>query len=388
MSLKRFSFRGYYGFQNAGDDALASVAVWGARKYWHADSLCLFATSLPGLPPGIEARAGLKRGIFAVMPSALRSADRRRKEARILQETEFLVFGGGSILLQAAALEYWLDCVRRLKKRGGAAAAIGVSVGPFESSRAEKLYQEMVHELDFICVRDHSSYEFLSSWRTTTPAVEAFDLAALLPQAFGLPQNQAGHPAGGGAEGMRPGGERKILGISLCNYPQDGLNQAREDSLVDALLRWDAGKRISLRLFDFNDSKVYGDAPLSQRLAARLGGKYQIEHTRYNPDPSKLYRGIVECHVLIGVRLHSAVFAYRAECPLLLIQYHKKCTGFLDAIGAPEWSYLPPNGGTSAEVIQNLEAAFDSRATPRLAVEEAVRQSGLNFSTAPARWLA
>ena len=82
-----------------------------------------------------------------------------------------------------------------------------------------------------------------------------------------------------------------------------------------------------------------------------------VEIIPYSREPEVTWKRIAECDVFFGVRLHSGIFAFIADVPFVLVEYHLKCKDFLDDINWPErWRigdfYKTPDD--TAEILLNM----------------------------------
>ena len=190
-------FTGYYGHSNTGDDAFVEVASWGAEKYWNKsksiflakqDNLPITSKKIKGYPFSIPKTYSLQRRL-------------------LLSSTDYLISAGGSTIHR----ELETNNIKRLavesKKKGSKimVGGIGVSIGPFKTLIDEKSTIEYLKNIDFLAVRDKTSFDFASSLNLPYETVDAFDLAALLPEIYGIKmQNNLS--------------SKKVIGISVCPY--------------------------------------------------------------------------------------------------------------------------------------------------------------------------
>lgn len=319
-------FNGYYGMQNAGDDAFLEVAAWGAQKYWGVDDCLFFSPALPQLQHRARALdAFVGYGSFGKALYELASADR-------------FVSAGGSTFhspLHKTDLRTYAAWKKRLHLPG-LTGAIGISLGPYTSAEGERSIVRYLRSLDFLALRDQHSYELACSYQLPYAPVRAFDLAALLPDI--LPAATAAQLRGQDWRAAHP--DHKIIGISLCHYERytggDARKEARRLAFVLQLLgqlRQRPGTRF--RFFLFNGHPQMGDAAATQEVinALEAAGPLDYELVPYLANVAQTYAAIGDCDLLLSTRLHASIFACYARVPFFLIEYHRKCSDFLEDVG-------------------------------------------------------
>ena len=358
-------FCGYYGHQNAGDDTFNAVSVWGAERFWDVRGCALLCQRLPTLPcsatAALPARSRFKgHAHLAAIAAAVRRGD--------------VVYAGGSTLHAAPGCRdfsfyhAWLNRARRCRL-----AAIGVSIGPFNNPRERRALKDFLSRFSFLGLRDRRSFDLARDLGLGDRSRLTFDLAGLLPELRGLPP---------------PAVETRI-GVTLCRYESIVGGDARVERLrLERIYRTLAGLARELgdavfRFYVFNSHPEKGDERITRAMARRLADKgCRCEVVLYGGDPVALWSDVASCRLLIGTRLHSAVFAYMAGVPFLLSEYHPKCGDFLSTVGyrgpvrAPA-EFLPPARAVAAALsLLSGDAAY----LPRLHPREAARRARLNFT--------
>lgn len=367
-------FNGYYGMQNAGDDAFLEVAAWGARKYWGVDDCLFFSPELPQLQhPARAMHAFSGYGNFARALYELASADR-------------FVSAGGSTFhspLHRTDLRTYAAWKKRLRLPGRT-GAIGISLGPYTSAEGERSIVRYLRSLDFLALRDQHSYELACSYQLPYAPVRAFDLAALLPDI--LPASVASRRLGP-AEAAS-GRDYPVVGVSLCHYERytggDVRKEARRLAFVLQLLgqlRQRPGLRF--RFFLFNGHPQMGDAAATQEVidALEATGPLDYELVPYLANVAQTYAAIGDCDLLLSTRLHASIFACYAQVPFFLIEYHRKCSDFLEDVGQQAAYRLQDAACDPSAVAAEMEALLSGKPYERPLHWEATRARALlNFT--------
>lgn len=320
--MNNILFEGYYGHQNSGDDAFIEVAAWGAKKYWYANNMTFIAENLPNIQTKVN----------FIGKQIYKGHNKLKLINSILQSKTFVSAGGSTFHSTLQRMEpKQLAFFKKKNIRNFKLGAIGVSLGPYKSKEAESENIEFLKHFDFLTLRDNFSYNLALSYKLPYNPIEAFDLAALLPEIY---NNNNNNPI--------KNTYSKILGICICNYEsyiKNGniKNEERRNKTILELL-----KRISqidtnvrFRFFVFNGNSTVGDEKLTNMMARELIriGMLNVEIIPYNPNVFETWIKIKECSIVISSRLHAAIFACFGNVPFFLIEYHRKCSDFLDSVG-------------------------------------------------------
>ncbi|QQT53190.1 polysaccharide pyruvyl transferase family protein [Sphingobacterium multivorum] len=310
-------FTGFYGQMNTGDDAFVEVASWGAKNFWNkinnrflAKKNMLPNTIVPvkGFPLTMSKTYGLQAEL-------------------LLNNTNTLIFAGGSTIhskLKGDSIRM-KAMNRKLIKGSPKIGAIGVSVGPFKSLEDESAVQSYLKGMDFLAVRDQASFDYVKSLDLPYKPINAFDLAALLPNIYNYKRD------------IKPIGHKKVIGISVCPYEsvQKGLNinneKKRNDMFLELFKEIDHLDEVHFRFYIINGNEKIGDRKLTFEMISKLALK-SYEVVEYSRDTQSVWESIAGCDFIISTRLHAAIFACFADTPFMLNEYHRKCSDFLDNV--------------------------------------------------------
>jgi polysaccharide pyruvyl transferase WcaK-like protein len=337
--MKKLLFNGFYGFKNSGDDVFVEVSSWGANTYWGTNNNTFLSTKVPQT---VCPTKKLSRPLF--------KGYNRLQCAFLSYTSDCFISAGGSTF--SRHLDYSLkDIAMRTKlsvKKNLLVGAIGVSVGPFKSLSDELRTTNYIKNMDFLCVRDNRSYEYVSSLNLTYKPVNAFDLAALLPEVYATTKRLEEPKLNSG----------KIIGISVCNYERYiGGDVTREKSrneyILNLLRNIPMDDSMTLRFFIFNGHATIGDTELTNEIIVKLGNR-KIEIIPYSDNVHQVWNHIAQCDVMISTRLHASILACYAKVPFFLVEYHQKCTDFLNDVGQCETYRLGDAEAHIGEVIESI----------------------------------
>lgn len=359
---KKITFEGFYGFKNAGDDAFVEVASWGSRKYWHCENNVFLGRSLPETSNLINSSQILKN---------IKGFD-RISLASHLMHSDYMVSAGGSTFGELPihsnkALAKRFQILNKKLKLG----AIGVSVGPFKSSKEEKVVTAYLKSLEFLALRDERSFEYTNSLNLPYKPIKAFDLAALLPEIFGnTAQNNSS--------------TKKTIGISICNYESythgDLEKERKRNAYFKELIQILAkNTKVNFKVFIINGNAKTGDWYVSKELIANIDPT-RVEIIPYLSNVKKTWQEISSCNLVISTRMHASIFACYAGIPFMLLEYHKKCTDFLNDVGQLE-EYRLYDAEASLDKVNLIIANIlsGSYQSPKY-IKETVELSKRNFT--------
>jgi polysaccharide pyruvyl transferase WcaK-like protein len=353
--MKRIAIRGSYGARNFGDDALLIAAHQVVRQAFPAAEIVVL-----GYESDYIER--LLPGATVIDPSIHRAGD-----------FDLYVYGGGTQFYSfpnTRSLSLWNRALKNLKRPaaipgklvrkiqrrsdGGRVlrkAALGVGAGPFVAGSAEiDMTRQLFAGMDYIAVRDVSSYERCASWGCDNLVLRS-DLC-YFPGIWesGIAISETAQP--------KSGIER--IGVIPRDWPHTGEGESYTGPLLETvdILRA-AGKEVEFISF----SQRHDGEWLS-----RLADRNEPCHL-WNPDEQTIleFLNLLSYYdAFITARYHGAVFASLLGKPFVGIEVEQKlrliCELFGD--GARLWRY-PFDVSESVYQISDLDREY-SNATEQL----------------------
>lgn len=311
-------FTGFYGHKNTGDDAFIEVAEWGARKFWNKSNNRFLAIG-KNLPNTIIP----SKGYPITIPKTY-----SLQSNLLLNNTDYLISAGGSTIHSKLPKNNYKSKAIKRKENGGAIkiGGIGVSIGPFKSVEDEKAVEEYLKSIDFLAVRDKASFEYVSSLDLPYQPINAFDLAALLPDIYTFNTD------------LKRVNKVKNIGVSVCPYEsiQPNMNSAdekkRNEMTIALLKEIDKKEQVHFKFYVINGNPKIGDYKLTLETINKVSPK-SFEIVEYSKNTQKVWESIANCDFVISTRLHAAIFACFSNTPFMLNEYHRKCGDFLENVG-------------------------------------------------------
>lgn len=314
----RILFSGYYGQNNTGDDSFVEVSSWGAKNFWNIENPIYISSQLPKTINNCNSLGKeYYKGYF-----------RLKAYKEIIKSKGFVIAGGSVLHSEILNFDFYkIAQIRKQIAKKSILGAIGVSLGPFKSLKAEKQIKEFLMSFSFLAVRDSLSFEIASSFNLPYIPIRAFDLAALLPSIYSDKDNLYSK--------IKP----LILGVSLCYYESyvggNVNNESRRNKNIEDILSIISKNyhEITIRFFVFNGHPKIGDKEITDAFVEKIKtGKCKIEIVEYDANIYNMWKKISECSYVLSTRLHAAIFACFSEVPFTLIEYHRKCVDFLNEI--------------------------------------------------------
>jgi polysaccharide pyruvyl transferase CsaB len=334
---------GYYGFGNAGDEAILA-AMLGELRALRTDLEIVVGS---GDPEGTRELHGVR---------AVRRDDLPAVTAAI-RESDLVILGGGGLLQ-----DYWQVPAETLltSRQGGLPAYLSfpvlaallsrpamlyaVGVGPLATEEGRNLARAACQLCARVTVRDSRSLALLAELGVT--AELAADPAFLLPPA---PASEVDALlAGLGAE---PG--EALTGVALRSWDfgaDPGAWEGEVRRALDLHLDRNPGRRLLFLSFDREDRA------LSRALAASLAGPDRALLVDRPLGPRELAGLIGRCGRVLAMRYHAVLFALSAGVPTAALAYDPKVAALMADAGLPTLA-LPPERWRAGEVAAALEGA-------------------------------
>ena len=344
--MRRLLISGYYGYGNAGDEAVLAGLIAGFRAAPGSDGLDL--TALSGNPAETRLMHGI-RAVNRYRPAALLPA---------IARCDLFLSGGGSLLqdvTSAHGIFYYLGVVKMAQLLGKKTVFIAQGIGPLTLPRSRKLVAAVANKLSAITVRDDASARLLREIGVSRPPIEVTADPALLLSPTGSPR------IGGGGEfgvALRPWPGHEQIGAEVAGACFQSLGR-QEPRLVPILLPMqDASDRTVSSQFDKQWEALAG---------VDSAAFYGITNAGLGP----LLSIIAGCDMMVGMRLHALILAAAAGVPSVALSYDPKVTAFMQASGQSDAVYdlSAPNAETLAELVGRVWAERKERAA---ALEEAL----------------
>ncbi|MEB8096979.1 polysaccharide pyruvyl transferase family protein [Staphylococcus xylosus] len=314
-------FKGYYGFNNIGDDVFVHTIDWFCKKYNF--EYLVHGYNLPNRINGKNIKNKFNKLFFDIYYSI---------------KSKQIIYWGGSTFEKISSkrdLKFYLNKISFLNKK---VLAMGISIGPFDTSENKNNIVSFIDKMKFVGVRDRESTRYSANTNFT------FDLAIITPLVFRNIQ-------------INKNTDKDKYTVSL-NI--SGASNFKEyTTIYKNFLKENKKKIKELNILVFNKNDYNSSKNIYNEISKEIT---QVNFIEYTSDTEIIIEKIANSHLLLGNRLHSAIIAYSYDVPFILNEYHNKCTDFLETIEA---KYTIENLAiNTSESIENVIEMSNERVNP------------------------
>jgi polysaccharide pyruvyl transferase CsaB len=320
-SLKPIMISGYYGFGNCGDEAILMVMVQKFSKYIPKDKIIVLSHKPEKTKSLYHVNSIYRLNLFSII-------------YRLRQSGAFISGGGG--LLQDVSgkgfsVLYYLGLIFLARLCNVPIIIYGQGIGPIKNAINKKLVYLAFKNVNMIIVRDSQSKDFLEKIgilnkkiivnADTTFLLKKKEIPDEVNQKYGL-KNMSNRKT-----------KNPRIGVVIRNCPDIAKDYDKKITelakISDYLI-----ERYLATLF-FIPFQLDTDVPIIKDVVKNM--KFtQVKIIREELSPDVILSLISELSILIGMRLHSIIFATITDTPFIAIDYDPKVKKFMYSINLPE----------------------------------------------------
>jgi len=321
----KIALSGYYGFDNAGDEALL-LAIRSSIKRLAPDSQFVVFSGRPDRTMKLHKI----RAVYYMNPISL---------IRELRTSDLLISGGGSIfqdVTSSRSILYYISVVALARLMRKPVVFYAQGVGPVRRPFNRWLLGKIANRVNLITLRDEASRDFLQQIGVCRPPlkVTADPVFALHSDGEELTRTLQQLPL------FKK--QSKIIGVSVRRWPALDGYQPELARVLDDFCR--QGYEILFIPMDYPD-----DIEESKRVMSCM---QQPAHLlEQNLSTGQHLAVISQLDLMVGMRLHALIFAASCDVPFAGISYDPKIDAFLSLFGQTS---LPAAWPEMQEKIQAL----------------------------------
>ena len=320
--MARIVISGYYGFGNTGDEAVLSGIVETFKQVGLSAEFTVISSD-----PQRTMRE--HRDVRAIPRSNILG------HFRALKSSDLYISGGGSLFQDATSARspyYYLVGLHLARIARCRTMIYAQGIGPLIRPSIRKAVAKAFNRVDMLTVRDTGSEKLLKEIGVTRDIHVCADPAFLVEPDFQTTDMII--------EKAGLSGER-LIGISLRPWPasMDWINKAAR--IIQDLCSEVGAKAVFI--------------PMQEPADSQIGNGQALGH---GADPAVAKGLLARCEMVVGMRLHSLIFAVGAGVPCVPIAYDPKVSSFARDAGLGESIVI---GDDQAAIAGIMRSAWDNR---------------------------
>lgn len=344
-SSKTLVLSGYYGYRNSGDEAVLQSILSALEHEGQAAGMKITPVVLSIDPEWTSRTYGVK-SVHRMKLAEVRNA---------IKNSDGLISGGGSLLQDATGLgsiPYYLGVIKIAQWLGKPTFIYAQGVGPVRRKLFRPFIASVFRRCEYISVRDPESAELVRSMGIRKGDVQVVPdpvMGIVLPEKETDPAGAADlqngldveslaglepnpHAEGGGFSNAPDSGELPVVGVSVRLWNSERTELAK---LAEGLASLSRRVPVHIRFLPFH---FPGDDEASRFVMERLGNVAEhgstVSIAAETEHPYEMLREVSRCRLLVGMRLHSLIYAASQEVPLLGVSYDPKIDHFMGRLGS------------------------------------------------------
>jgi len=355
--IQRIVISGYYGFDNSGDEAVLQSILFALEEQGQQQGVKIEPIVLSANP----ARTTKMYGVRAVPRMKIGAV------LGALRESNGLISGGGSLLQDATSsrtIPYYLAILKLAQWLRKPTFIYSQGIGPVNKQMFWPWIRSTISKCAYISTRDEESAQLLVQM-----GVKAERIEVTPDPVMGLPLRAKGSSEAAGAASTA---DQPVIGVSVRPWEADRSELA---ALADCLRRVSAAA-VNIRLLPFHlpmdeEASEY----VASRMAQNAGGDGgagagagasapvapgSVTIARGITHPQDMIAEVASCDLVIGMRLHSLIYAASQHVPMVGISYDPKIDHFMHRLGMePAASTRSIDAEKLSEHVLELLAARD-----------------------------
>ncbi len=362
---------GYYGFRNSGDEAVLKSILNSLAQQGQAAGITIVPVVLSNDPEWTARMYGV-RSVHRMKLGEIRT---------LMKESDGMISGGGSLLQDATGpltIPYYLGIIHIAQWARKPVFIYAQGVGPVEKGFFFKWIRNVFRKSAYVSVRDQESAALLGKM-----GLDPSRITVVADPVMGLPLPEnivstASQPVGENQMNMAKVTETghhatendmiplavdsnavdsnensesvantvPLIGISLRFWDK----QRRElHGIADALKQLASQRPVHLRFLPFHlPEDEQASAYVIERIGDVRASGSTISTAEQVVDPQQMLAEVSRCDLVLGMRLHSLIYAASQHVPLLGISYDPKIDQFLNRLA------IEPSGTSEAVQSERL----------------------------------
>jgi len=325
---------GYYGYRNSGDEAILKALTDTVRHIRPDISFTVLSRNPDATRRDMKVASIHRFNIFRAIS--------------ILRRTRLFAAGGGSLIqdnTSTRSILYYLGMLTLAKCCGARTMLLANGLGPISRPSNRRWAHRVLDRLDAITLRDPDSLTEADSLGIRHPATEVTaDPAMLLIPASDAETDALGRKAGLSRDGA-------FIGFSIRKWSDSERTVPAIARLADHCVTKFGATPVFLPM------QTPEDVQISRRILAHMEQKALILPEAC--PPAELMSLVGRLDLMVGMRLHSLIYAANMGVPMAGLVYEPKVSSFLEEVAQPVLGII--GDGQTDQWMEHLDVIWDRR---------------------------
>ena len=365
---KTILIAGYYGFGNAGDEAILSVILADLRE--RRDGLKFIIVS--GNPADTTASYGVSSVHWQDIDALLDSA----------QESDLIILGGGGLFQDhwgvpkgtSLTASHWgisfysaIGMLAALYQKPFMMYSVGV--GPITSEEGRRLTRWTFDLANVCTVRDPESKDVLISLGIPEEKVDvvpdpALNFSVASPLSADILKSHGVDPT-----------QTPLLGVCVRNWGDEEAAKRWKRELAAALDQFREAHEAHIIFIPFQvlERALENDHAAAVELTSMMQNQDRITLLAESYPPAVVRGLISHCQLLVGMRLHSLIFAATTGVPAVALVYDPKVANFMESLERSTYT-INLSSLTRNELFHLVESAWTRETSTRPVFETDIQK--------------
>jgi polysaccharide pyruvyl transferase CsaB len=313
-SAKRIVISGYYGFKNSGDEAVLQSILLALAAESVKQGITIEPIVLSIDPEWTSKTYGV-RAVHRMKPG---------KVLKVISHSDGLISGGGSLLQDATgrmSIPYYLGIIKLAQWLGKPTFIYAQGIGPVHRAMFHPFIRAIFRKCRYISVRDEESAQLLQHIGLPREKVE------VVPDpVMGLPLQAENELHGDTEPNVARGSSKPVIGISVRFWNE---NRSELALLAKSLQIIQAERDVHICFLPFH---LPSDIEASEEVIQHMQSSTNVSIAADVVHPQQMLAAVQACDLLIGMRLHSLIYAASQRVPMIGISYDPKIDQFLQRL--------------------------------------------------------
>ena len=334
---------GYYGYRNSGDEAILKSLTDTLRSRNPAITLTVLSRDPAGTRKDMKVAAIHRFNLLRTL--------------RTIRRCRLFVAGGGSLIqdnTSTRSIFYYLGMLTLARMCGARTVLLANGLGPISRPANRKWARRVLNHLDAITLRDPDSLAEADRLGITCTRMEVTADPALLLTPVSKESSDACLEAAGIPT------DKPTIGFSIRKWADSERTTRAIAALADHCVETLGATPVFLPM------QTPDDVQISRRILSTMSRKGFLLTESASPDRMMTVLGQMD--LVIGMRLHSLIYAATMGVPMAGIVYEPKVSSFLEEAGQPALCRIGDNDWD--QWPERLDKAWSDRTPLRDALRE------------------